>query len=59
MAWLQVRGIFAHGIMLSRCVNVTVANVTAHNVGMFFIIDFSGHGNRVSPPASLPATPLL
>ncbi len=45
---LQLRGIYAHGIMLTRCVNVTVANITMHNVGMFFVIDWSGHGNRVS-----------
>ena len=45
----QIRGIFAHGITLSACTNVTVANLTMHNVGMFFVIDWAGHGNQVSP----------
>ena len=63
---LQLRGIYAHGIMLTRCVNVTVANITMHNVGMFFVIDWNGHGNRVSKPLqclnhciSLSGAPLL
>ena len=47
MHLLQVRGVYKHGIMLQRCVNTTVANVTMHNVGMFFIIDWAGHGTRV------------
>ena len=51
----QVRGKFAHGVTLVACTNVTVANLTMHNVGMFFIIDWAGHGNQVShQPAALP-----
>ncbi len=52
-ACAQLRGIYAHGIMLTRCTNVTIANITMHNVGMFFIIDWSGHGNRVGIPCCL------
>lgn len=41
--------------MLARCTNVTIANVTMHNVGMFFLIDWNGHGNRVRCPSSIPS----
>lgn len=44
---MQIRGIYKHGVMLQRCVNVTVANLTMHNVGMFGIIDWAGHNSRV------------
>ena len=59
---LQFRGKFAHGITVNSCTNVTVANLTMHNVGMFFVIDWAGHGNQVclqcpAAPAPQPLTP--
>jgi hypothetical protein len=48
---LQVRGVKAHGIMVARCSNVTLTQITMHNVGMFFIIDWNGNANRVRIPA--------
>ena len=48
MRWCaQIRGIYQHGVMLQRCINVTVATLTMHNVGMFGIIDWAGNNNRV------------
>jgi hypothetical protein len=44
---LQFRGLFAHGITVNACTNITVANLTMHNVGMFFVVDWAGHGNQV------------
>ena len=52
---LQIRGIYQHGVMLQRCVNVTVANFTMHNVGMFGIIDWAGHNSRVYACLLVPA----
>ncbi len=46
---LQLRGTGgSHGIMLKDCANTTVFGVTMHNVGTFFLIDWTGNGSKVS-----------
>jgi len=45
---LQLRGTGSHGIMMKGCTNTTVDGITMHNVGMFFLIDWTGNGNTVS-----------
>ena len=46
---LQLRGTGgSHGIMMKDCTNTTVFGVTMHNVGTFFLIDWTGIGNKVS-----------
>ena len=46
---LQLRGKGAHGIMMKNNTRTTVRGITMHNVGVFFIIDWTGDGNTVRP----------
>lgn len=46
---LQLRGAGgSHGIMMKGCINTTVFGITMHNVGTFFLVDWTGNGNKVS-----------